>query len=65
LFETDEFDYLLGLRCLGEYLFIFDFLDIFFFFNVGIEVFEEQVLIIYRFDPYLVAVAFIVIELRV
>jgi hypothetical protein len=50
------------LRSLGKDLIILDLLDISFLFDVGIEVFEEEILIIYGFDPDLVAITLIVIE---
>ena len=65
MFETDEFDNFLSLRSLSKNLFILDLLRISFFSDVGIKVFEEEIFIIDRFDPDLVIVAFIVIELGI
>ena len=53
------------MRSLGENLIILDFLDISFLFDVGIEVFKEEVFIVDRFNPDLVVVALVTIELRV
>ena len=65
MFETDEFDNFLSLRSLRKNLLILDLLGISFFSDVGIKVFEEEIFIIDRFDPDLVIVAFIVIELGI
>ena len=65
LLETDKLDDLLCLGSFSEDLLVFDLLGVSLLANIGIEILEEKVFIVDGLDPYLVAVAFIVVQLGI
>ena len=65
LLETDKLDDLLCLGSFSEDLLVLDLLGVSLLANIGIEILEEKVFIVDGLDPYLVAVAFIVVQLGI